>query len=98
MLDEKDIQAIAQIMDSRIGESEKRMASMIDQKLAQQKREIMGETKELLSQQKREIMQEDILRRMPNEDDMDIIDGRLTTLEASVKKLNREVAQLKKAQ
>ena len=42
--------------------------------------------------------QEDILRRMPSEDDMDIIDGRLTTLEASVKKLNREVAQLKKAQ
>ena len=119
MLEEKDLQAIAQIMDSRIGESEKRMAETLDQKLAQQKREIMGETKELLSQPKREIRrevgvlienevpprfnllaegQEDILRRMPNEDDMDIIDGRLTTLEASVKKLNREVAQLKKAQ
>lgn len=119
MLEEKDLQAIAQIMDSRIGESEKRMVEMLGQKLAQQKQEIMGETKELLSQQKREIMrevgvlienevtpkfnllaegQEDILRRMPSEDDMDIIDGRLTTLEASVKKLNREVAQLKKAQ
>ena len=104
MLEEKDLQAIAQIMD---------------QKLAQQKREIMGETKELLSQQKREMYeemgvlienevtpkfnllaegQEDILHRMPSEDDMDIIDGRLTTLEASVKKLNREVAQFKKAQ
>lgn len=104
MLEEQDLQAIAQIMD---------------QKLAQQKREIMGETKELLFQQKREIMQEvgvlienevtprfnllaegqeDILRRMPNEDDMDIVDERLSTLEAMVKKLNREVAQLKKAQ
>ena len=29
---------------------------------------------------------------------MDIIDGRLTALEASVRKLNREVAQLKKVQ
>ena len=119
MLEEKDLQAIAQIMDSRIGESEKRMANMMDQKLAQQKREIMGETKELLSQQKREIMQEvgvlienevtprfnllaegqeDILRRMPDEDDMDSVDERLSTPEAMVKKLNREVAQLKKAQ
>ena len=43
MLEEKDLQAIAQIMDSRIGESEKRMANMMDQKLAQQKREIMQE-------------------------------------------------------
>ena len=32
------------------------------------------------------------------QEDMDIIDGRLTALEASVRKLNREVAQLKKAQ
>lgn len=104
MLDEKDIQAIAQIMDSRIGESEKRMASMIDQKLAQQKREIMQEVGVLIENEVTPRFnllaegQEDILRRMPNEDDMDIIDGRLTTLEASVKKLNREVAQLKKAQ
>jgi len=104
MLEEKDLQAIAQIMDSRIGESEKRMASMIDQKLSQQKREIMREVGVLIENEvtpKFNLLaegQEDILRRMPSEDDMDIIDGRLTTLEASVKKLNREVAQLKKAQ
>ena len=52
MLEEKDLQAIAQLMDSRIGESEKRM----DQRLAQQKQDIMSETKGLLSQQKQEIM------------------------------------------
>lgn len=104
MLEEKDLQAIAQIMDSRIGESEKRMANMMDQKLAQQKREIMQEVGVLIENEVTPRFnllaegQEDILRRMPNEDDMDIIDGRLTTLEASVKKLNREVAQLKKAQ
>ena len=104
MLEEKDLQAIAQIMDSRIGESEKRMANMMDQKLAQQKREIMQEVGVLIENEvtpRFDLLaegQEDILRRMPNEDDMDIIDGRLTTLEASVKKLNREVAHLKKAQ
>lgn len=50
MLDEKDLQAIAQLMDSRIGESEKRMVQLmgameerIDQKLAQQKGEILDE-------------------------------------------------------
>ncbi len=96
MLEEKDLQAIAQLM--------KGMEDRIDQKLAQQKREIMQEVGVLIENEVTPRFnllaegQEDILRRMPNEDDMDIIDGRLTTLEASVKKLNREVAQLKKAQ
>lgn len=80
MLEEKDLQAIAQIMD---------------QKLAQQKREIMGETKELLSQQKREIMQE---VGVLIENEVTPKFNLLADLEASVKKLNREVAQLKKAQ
>lgn len=104
MLEEKDLQAIAQIMDSRIGESEKRMANTMDQKLDQQKREIMQEVGVLIENEVTPRFnllaegQEDILRRMPNEDDMDIVDERLSTLEAMVKKLNREVAQLKKAQ
>ena len=102
MLEEKDLQAIAQIMDSRIGESEKRMANMMDQKLAQQKREIMQEVGVLIENEVTPRFnllaegQEDILRRMPDEDD--IVDERLSTPEAMVKKLNREVAQLKKAQ
>lgn len=41
--------------------------------------------------------QEDILRRMPSEEDMDIIDGRLDILEAVVKKHSREIQELKKA-
>ena len=44
MLEEKDLQAIAQLMDSRIGESEKRMAELMDQRLAQQKQEILDES------------------------------------------------------
>ena len=79
MLDEKDLQAIAEIMDSKIGASEKRMA-------------------QLMAQQRRDIMQEEILRRMPSEDDMDIIDGRLDTLEAIARKHSREIEELKKAQ
>ena len=96
MLEEKDLQAIAQLMQG--------MEDRIDQKLAQQKKEIMQEVGVLIENDVTPRFnllaegQEEILRRMPSEEDMDIIDGRLTALEASVRKLNREVAQLKKAQ
>lgn len=96
MLEEKDLQAIAQLMQG--------MEDRINQKLARQKREIMQEVGVLIENEvtpKFNLLaegQEEILRRMPSEEDMDIIDGRLTALEASVRKLNREVAQLKKVQ
>lgn len=38
-----------------------------------------------------------ILDKLPNADDVEIIDGRIATLEAIVRKLSREVAELKKA-
>lgn len=83
------------------------ISQMMDAKLAQQKAEILDEAthrmKVLLDAEvaaKFNLLaegQEDILRRMPNEDDMDIIDGRLDTLEAMVKKHGKEIAALKKA-
>ena len=85
MLDEKDLQAIVQLM-------------------AQQRKDIMQDLKVLLDTEvttKFNLLAEgieDIQRRMPSEDDMDIIDGRLDTLEAIVKKHSREIAELKKAQ
>ena len=85
MLDEKDLHAIAQLM-------------------AQQRKDIMQDLKVLLDTEvttKFNLLAEgieDIQRRMPSEDDMDIIDGRLDTLEAIVKKHSREIAELKKAQ
>ncbi len=41
--------------------------------------------------------QQAILDKMPNKDDLDIMDGRITTLEAIAKKLSRDIADLKKA-
>ena len=85
MLDEKDLQVIAQLM-------------------VQQRKDIMQDLKVLLDTEvttKFNLLAEgieDIQRRMPSEDDMDIIDGRLDTLEAIVKKHSREIAELKKAQ
>lgn len=83
------------------------IGQMMDAKLSQQKAEILDEAthrmKVLLDAEvatKFNLLaegQEDILRRMPNEDDMDIIDGRLGTLEAMVKKHSKEITALKKA-
>ena len=144
MLEEKDLQAIAHLMemvesridqkmssmedridrkmssmeeriDQKMGSMEERidqkMSSMedrIDQKLEKQKQEILDEAtqrmKVLLDTEvstKFNLLaegQEEILRRMPNEDDMDIIDGRLTDLETAVKKHSLEIEALKKAQ
>ena len=100
MLEEKDLQAIAQLMQ----DMKKEIIGETNELLAQQKREIMQEVGVLIENEvtpKFNLLaegQEEILRRMPSEEDMDIIDGRLTALEASVRKLNRDVAQLKKVQ
>ena len=100
MLEEQDLQAIAQLMQ----DMNKEIIGETNELLAQQKREIMQEVGVLIENEvtpKFNLLaegQEEILRRMPSEEDMDIIDGRLTALEASVRKLNREVAQLKKVQ
>lgn len=71
-----------QRLDKKLSEAEQRIAKST---VALMDIQFMGQFKALAEGQ------EDILRRMPNEDDMDIIDGRLHDLEA-------DVALLKKAQ
>ena len=50
MLDEKDLQAIAQLMAG--------LESRMDQKMAQQKEEIIGTVKDMMTEQKKEIIGE----------------------------------------
>nr|DAM03204.1 MAG TPA: hypothetical protein [Caudoviricetes sp.] len=100
MLDEKDLQAIAEMM--------KGMESRIDQKLEKQKQEILDEstrrTKLLLDTEVTTRFnllaegQQTILEKLERLDDMEVMDTRITALEAMVKKLNREMEKLKKAQ
>lgn len=100
MLDEKDLQAIAEMM--------KGMESRIDQKLEKQKQEILDEstrrTKLLLDTEVTPRFnllaegQQTILEKLERLDDMEVMDTRITALEAMVKKLNREMEKLKKAQ
>ena len=96
MLEEKDLQAIAQLM--------KGMEDRIDQKLAQQKKEIMQEVGVLIEYEVTPRFgllsenQQSMMEKLERLDDLDIMDTRITALEAMVRKLNREVAKLKKAQ
>lgn len=96
MLEERDLQAIAQLMQG--------MEDRIDQKLAQQKKEIMQEVGVLIENEVTPRFnllaenQQSMMEKLERLDDLDIMDTRITALEAMVRKLNREVAQLKKAQ
>lgn len=100
MLEEKDLQAIAEMM--------KGMESRIDQKLEKQKQEILDESagrmKLLLDTEVATRFnllaegQQTILEKLERLDDMEVMDTRITALEAMVKKLNREMEKLKKAQ
>ena len=100
MLEEKDLQAIAEMM--------KGMESRIDQKLEKQKQEILDESarcmKLLLDPEvtpRYNLLaegQQTILEKLERLDDIEVMDTRITALEAMVKKLNREMEKLKKAQ
>ena len=96
MLEEKDLQAIAEMM--------KGMESRIDQKLEKQKQESARRMKLLLDTEVTTRFnllaegQQTILEKLERLDDMEVMDTRITALEAMVKKLNREMEKLKKAQ
>lgn len=89
MLEEKDLQAIAQLMKEKVAEAEHRIAKST---VALMDAEFSGRF-DLLAENQQSMMEK--LERL---DDLDIMDTRITALEAMVRKLNREVAQLKKAQ
>ena len=80
MLEEKDLQAIAEMMqgmESRIDQKMGAMESRIDQKMEKQKQDIMSETKGLLAQQKQEIKTE--LRQELMQDMRVLLDTEVTT-------------------
>ena len=85
MLDKEDLQAIAQLIDQRISESENRMKTLIDQEVTP-KFNLLAENQAIM------------MEKLEKLDELETLDIRVTTLEAAVKKLNREVQQLKKAQ
>lgn len=108
MLEEKDLQAIAQLMDSRIGESERRMAKLMDQRLAQQKQEILDETtqrmKVLLDTEvtpKFNLLAENqkiMLDKLAPKSELEELRSEVSVLKLAIRSINQEIAELKKAQ
>lgn len=100
MLDEKDLQAIAQLMEKQ----KQDIMSETKGLLAQQKQDIMHDVKVLLDTEVTTRFnllaegQKTILEKLERLDDIEVMDTRITALEAMVKKLNREMEKLKKAQ
>lgn len=96
MLEEKDLQAIAQLM--------KGMEDRIDQKLAQQKKEIMQEVGVLIENEvtpRFNLLAEEldtIKERLPDQDDMEKMQDELDLHYAMLKKHTNEIQTLKKAQ
>ena len=68
-----------------IGESENRMKTLIDQEVLP-RFNLLAENQAIM------------MEKLERLDDMEVMDTRITALEAMVKKLNREMQQLKRAQ
>lgn len=91
MLDEKDLQAIAQLMTG--------LESRMDQKMAQQKKEIISETMVLMEayfDPKFQALSEQI-NPVPKEA-IDILEDRVDDLEKAVELHTQQIDELKKAQ
>ena len=103
MLEEKDLQAIAEIMDSRIGESEKRMAQLIDQKLEPIKSDISGIKTRLDVEVKGQFNllaegQQAIMSSITPKSEIEELRNEVSVLKLAIRTMNQELAELKKAQ
>jgi len=92
MLDEKDLQAIQTIIREEVSHAEQHIAkntvTLMDAEFSSRFDALADGQQGIL----------DRLDRMEDRlEDMDVVDTRLTALEAMVKKLNREIAALKRA-
>ena len=104
MLEEKDLQAIAQLMDTKMDAMESRMDAKMDAKLAEAKQDIMKGVSVLMEQEFRPQFnllaegQQIILEKLEPLEDLEVLETRVSALEAMVKKITRELARLKTVQ
>lgn len=113
MVDKELLEAIGQMMeaqekrlsdmvDAKLKPITERLDS-IEQRFLQQRKEIMQDVKTLLDSEftpRFNLLaenQDEILRRVPTEEDEELWNTRLAALEAMVKKHSREIAALRKA-
>lgn len=108
MLDEKDLLAIGQLMDQRLAQQKQDILGEMDLRMAQQKEEILSESthrmKVLLDAEVKpqfNLLAEElsiIREKMIPETRIEAIEDDVAILKATVRQLNRDVRELKKAQ
>ena len=111
MLDEKDLQAIAQLMDLKMAQQKQEIIgeldTRMDQKLAGQKKEVMGEVAALMEayfEPKFNLLADGLapvnekLNALPDPDLMDRMQEELDLHHELLKQHTREINALKKAQ
>lgn len=99
MLDEKDLQAIAQLMDQKMVQQKKEIIGELNVRMAQQKKEIISETMVLMESYfdpKFQALSEQI-NPVPKEA-IDILEDRVEDLEKAVELHTQQINELKKAQ
>ncbi len=89
MLEEKDLQAISTIVKSQVGEARDEIMRGVAALMEAEFRPQFS----LLAEG-----QQTINEKLAPLDDLEVLETRVSALEAMVKKMNREIAQLKKAQ
>lgn len=100
MLDEKDLQAIAQLM----AQQKQEIIGELDTKLASQKKEIMGEVSALMEsyfEPKFNLLadgQKTILEALTPKSRVEQLEEEVEFLKTVIRSLSRDVAELKKAQ
>ena len=107
MLDEKDLQAIAQLMDLKMSQQKQEIIGELDTKLASQKKEIMGEVSALMEsyfEPKFNLLADGLaavnekLKVLPDPDLMDKMQEELDLHHQLLKLHTKEINALKKAQ
>lgn len=104
MLDEKDLQAIAKLMDVKLTRQKEEIMHEVGVELTRQKQEIMHEVGALIEADvspKFNLLadgQKLIREQMVTRDDLADLESRLDVLEAVTRRNVREIDKLKKAQ
>ena len=104
MLDEKDLQAIAQLMDSKMTQQKQEIIGTVKGMMTEQKREIISETMVLMESYfdpKFNVLSErldGIEQKLVPQEAVDIIEDRVDDLENSVDLHTQQIKELKKAQ
>ena len=104
MVDQEMLQAISEMMDQKMAAQKAEITQDTQHMLTAQKSEIAHETQLMMENYfdpKFNLLAENqqiMMEKLQTLDDLEVMDTRITALEAMVKKINRELKELKQAQ